>query len=65
MYVCIAILTNCNDALEELDQSETKSMLFSLPPLDVDRVREWVKFIAYFGKALLTFYLRLSNSDPE
>lgn len=38
MYVCIAILTNCNDALEELDQSETKSMLFSLPPLDVDRV---------------------------
>lgn len=38
MYVCIAILTNCKDALEELDQSEAKSMLFSLPPLDVDRV---------------------------
>lgn len=39
MYVCLAILTNCKDALEELDQSEAKSMLFSLPPLDVDRVR--------------------------
>lgn len=38
LYVCIAILTNCKDALEELDQSETKTMLFSLPPLDVDRV---------------------------
>jgi hypothetical protein len=38
MYVCIAILTNFNDALEELDQSEAKNMLFSLPPLDVDRV---------------------------
>lgn len=38
MYVCIAILTHCKDALEELDQSEAKSMLFSLPPLDVDRV---------------------------
>lgn len=38
MYVCIAILTNCKDALEELDQSEAKSMLFSLPPLDVDRI---------------------------
>lgn len=40
MYVCIAILTNCKDALEELDQSEAKSMLFSLPPLDVDRVSQ-------------------------
>jgi hypothetical protein len=38
LYICIAILTNCKDALEELDQSEAKSMLFSLPPLDVDRV---------------------------
>lgn len=39
-YVCLAILTNCKDALEELDQSEAKSMLSSLPPLDVDRVSE-------------------------
>lgn len=38
MYVCIAVLTNCKDLLEELDQSEAKSMLFNLPPLDVDRV---------------------------
>jgi len=29
---------NCKDALEDLDRSETMSMLFSLPPLDVDRV---------------------------
>ncbi|CDU23613.1 related to GYP1-cis-golgi GTPase-activating protein [Sporisorium scitamineum] len=38
LYVCIAILTNCKDSLEELDRSETRSMLDSLPPLDVDRV---------------------------
>ncbi|PWN52160.1 hypothetical protein IE53DRAFT_385426 [Violaceomyces palustris] len=38
LYVCIAILTNCKDTLEELDQSETRSMLFNLPPLDMDRI---------------------------
>ena len=38
LYVCLAILANCKDALEELDQSEAKSMLFNLPPLDIDRV---------------------------
>ncbi|KAJ9475656.1 Rab-GAP TBC domain-containing protein [Pseudozyma hubeiensis] len=38
LYVCIAILTNCKDSLEELDRSETRSMLDSLPPLDVDRI---------------------------
>ncbi|PWZ01846.1 hypothetical protein BCV70DRAFT_185391 [Testicularia cyperi] len=38
LYVCIAILTNCKDSLEELDRSETKSMLYSLPPLDIDRI---------------------------
>lgn len=38
LYVCIAILTNCKDSLEELDRSETRSMLDSLPPLDIDRV---------------------------
>ncbi|KAI3628695.1 hypothetical protein CBS14141_000398 [Malassezia furfur] len=38
LYVCLAILTNCKDALEELDRSETTGMLFSLPPLDVDRI---------------------------
>jgi hypothetical protein len=37
-YVCLAILTTCKDALEELDQSEVRSMLLSLPPMDVDRV---------------------------
>ncbi|WFD28298.1 hypothetical protein MNAN1_003306 [Malassezia nana] len=39
LYVCLAILMNCKDALEDLDRSETMSMLCSLPPLDVDRVR--------------------------
>ncbi|KDN52685.1 hypothetical protein K437DRAFT_253880 [Tilletiaria anomala UBC 951] len=38
LYVCIAILMNSRDPLEELDQSETKSMLSSLPPLDVDQI---------------------------
>ncbi|EDP42811.1 hypothetical protein MGL_3011 [Malassezia globosa CBS 7966] len=38
LYVCLAILTNCRDALEDLDRSETMSMLFSLPPMDVDRI---------------------------
>ncbi|EPQ29645.1 uncharacterized protein PFL1_02865 [Pseudozyma flocculosa PF-1] len=38
LYVCIAILTNCKDSLEELDRSETRSMLYSLPPQDIDRV---------------------------
>lgn len=40
LYVCLAILMNCKDALEDLDRSETMSMLCSLPPLDVDRVRK-------------------------
>lgn len=51
MYVCIAILTNCKDALEELDQSEAKSMLFSLPPLDIDRVSAIVG-IRFYSKSL-------------
>ncbi|TKY88289.1 hypothetical protein EX895_002641 [Sporisorium graminicola] len=38
LYVCIAILTNCKDSLEELDRSETRSMLDSLPALDIDRI---------------------------
>jgi len=38
LYVCIAILTNCKDSLVEVDRSETRSMLDSLPPLDIDRV---------------------------
>lgn len=39
LYVCLAILTYCKDALEDLDRSEIMSMLSTLPPLDVDRVR--------------------------
>ncbi|WFC99028.1 hypothetical protein MYAM1_001763 [Malassezia yamatoensis] len=38
LYVCLAILTDCKEALEDLDRSETTSMLFSLPQLDVDRI---------------------------
>lgn len=37
-YVCLAILTTCKESLEELDQSEVRSMLLSLPLMDVDRV---------------------------
>ena len=37
-YVCLAILTTCKESLEELDQSEVRSMLLSLPVMDVDRV---------------------------
>ncbi|KDE07099.1 hypothetical protein MVLG_02669 [Microbotryum lychnidis-dioicae p1A1 Lamole] len=37
-FVCLAILTTCKDALEELDQSEVRSMLLSLPVMDVDRL---------------------------
>lgn len=40
LYVCLAILMNCKDALEDLDRSETMSMLCSLPSLDVDRVSD-------------------------
>lgn len=39
-YVCLAILTTCKESLEELDQSEVRSMLLSLPTMDVDRVRD-------------------------
>ncbi|KOS13422.1 ankyrin repeat-containing protein [Malassezia pachydermatis] len=38
LFVCLAILTYCKDALEDLDRSETMSMLCCLPPLDVDRI---------------------------
>ncbi|ORY88159.1 rab-GTPase-TBC domain-domain-containing protein [Leucosporidium creatinivorum] len=37
-YVCLAILTTCKESLEELDQSEVRSMLLSLPLMDVDRL---------------------------
>jgi len=37
-FICLAILTICKEPLEELDQSEVRSMLLSLPAMDVDRV---------------------------
>ncbi|KAM0787339.1 hypothetical protein ACM66B_003428 [Microbotryomycetes sp. NB124-2] len=37
-YVCLSILMTLKESLEELDQSEVRSMLLSLPPLDVDRL---------------------------
>jgi hypothetical protein len=37
-YVGLAILTTCKEQLEELDQSEVRSMMLSLPNMDVDRV---------------------------
>jgi hypothetical protein len=37
-YVCLAILSTCREALEELDESEIRSMMLSLPKLDVRRL---------------------------
>lgn len=37
-FICLAILTTCKEALEELDQSEIRSMLLSLPVMEIDRV---------------------------
>jgi hypothetical protein len=37
-YVCLAILSACREALEELDESEIRSMMLSLPKLDVRRL---------------------------
>lgn len=55
-YVCLAILTTCKDALEELDQSEVRSMLLSLPPMDVERVSLiYFKFVLSNGKLTLAF----------
>lgn len=37
-YVCLAILALCNEALQELDRSEARSMALALPALDMDRL---------------------------
>ena len=34
VYVCIALLKSCADALEVLEQSEIRTLLQQLPPLD-------------------------------
>ncbi|SGZ28599.1 BQ5605_C027g10384 [Microbotryum silenes-dioicae] len=51
-FVCLAILTTCKDALEELDQSEVRSMLLSLPVMDVDRVSSGAQELADTGADL-------------
>ncbi|KAL7410315.1 hypothetical protein BDY24DRAFT_400128 [Mrakia frigida] len=38
IFVCLSVLTTCNDTLEELDQGEVKQMLLHLPRLDIDRI---------------------------
>lgn len=65
VYVCLAILTNCKDALEEFDRSETTSMLFSLPPLDIDRVR--TSFIISAANQIISdaVNIRLSHEHDQ
>lgn len=57
-YTCVAVLLTCKEyvgtrtirgfrskndrTLEELDSSEAKLMLLDLPPLDIDRVRDFL-----------------------
>lgn len=38
VYVCLAILLDCKDTLEELDKSECQSFLHTLPDLQVERI---------------------------
>lgn len=38
IYVCLALLAMCNEALQELDRSEARSLALALPALDMDRL---------------------------
>ncbi|ORX90747.1 RabGAP/TBC [Basidiobolus meristosporus CBS 931.73] len=38
VYVCLAILTYCKENLEDLEQSEIRTMLLRLPELDMDQI---------------------------
>lgn len=38
IYVCLALLAMCNEALQELDKSEARSLALALPALDMDRL---------------------------
>jgi len=37
-YFCLAVLKHLKESLEELEQSEIRTMLMRLPPLDMDQV---------------------------
>ncbi|KAK9893779.1 RabGAP/TBC [Cystobasidium minutum MCA 4210] len=38
IHVCLALLAMCNEALQELDKSEARSLALALPALDMDRL---------------------------
>lgn len=38
IYVCLALLSMCDEALQELDKSEARSLALALPALDMDRL---------------------------
>lgn len=38
IYVCLSLLAMCNEALQELDKSEARSLALALPVLDMDRL---------------------------
>lgn len=39
-FFCLAVLKHLKESLEELEQSEIRTMLMRLPPLDMDQVRK-------------------------
>jgi hypothetical protein len=45
MYICLAILLQCKENLEDMEQSEIKSLLSRLPELDIDQVSSFNFFI--------------------
>ncbi|GAA98404.1 uncharacterized protein L969DRAFT_47718 [Mixia osmundae IAM 14324] len=57
-FVCLAILSTRKEDLEELDQSEARSLLLSLPSLDVERI------LAEASSMRLTF-VSLSRTDRQ
>jgi hypothetical protein len=38
LHVCLAVLALCNEAFQELDKSEGRSLALALPALDMDRL---------------------------
>ncbi|KAI9203968.1 rab-GTPase-TBC domain-containing protein [Polychytrium aggregatum] len=47
VYVCLAILYQCKENLEELEQSEIHSLLLRLPALDIDQIVSQANQIKY------------------
>lgn len=54
-FFCLAILRHLKENLEELEQSEIRTMLMRLPPLDMDQVRQEPHLIFSFDLLRLSF----------